>query len=653
VPIELRSSPLRRRRADAEAASKSSRLAARGAVLALGVALAGLAGCASRAPVPAPAPTPTSTDAPLPEVAGGGAAPAATERPRLRRHAVVAAHPLAADAAAALLDAGGNALDAAIAAQLVLAVVEPQSSGLGGGAFLLHWDAREVAAWDGRETAPQSATPDRFLRADGTPWPLAVAVASGRAVGVPGLVPMLQAAHRAHGRLPWARLFEPAIALAEQGFAVGPRLHALLQAELKGTGALARDAQARAHFLDAEGRPWPVGHRLRNPALAAVLRTLARDGARAMTAGAIAEDIVRRVNAHGALPAAGMTADDLARYRPQRRAPLCADWTERWRVCGMPPPSSGPLAVMQALALLDRLDRRDRLEPAERTDRTDRSAAPAAPPDAAWLHRFTEAQRLAFADRNRHVGDPDFVAAPGGRWERLLDPAYLDARAALVGPRSLRQAPAGDPTAASPVALAAPMAAPEGGTSHVSVVDGDGRAVALTTSIEAMFGARLMSDGGSGLPGGFLLNNQLTDFALQPRDAEGREVANRVQPGKRPRSSMSPVFVFDRRDGTLVAVAGSALGAHIIPAVARTLVASLQWGLHPQDAVAQPNVSALNGPTLLEAGRFDAAVVQALRERGHEVIEQPLPTGLGLLVRRDGVWHGGADPRREGVVRGR
>ena len=228
----------------------------------------------------------------------------------------------------------------------------------------------------------------------------------------------------------------------------------------------------------------------------------------------------------------------------------------------------------------------------------------------------------------------------------------IDARAARVGPRSMRQAPAGDP-AAPALALAAPAAAPEGGTTHVSVVDAVGRAVALTSSIEAMFGARLMSDGGTGLPGGFLLNNQLTDFSFVPSDAQGRPLANRVEGGKRPRSSMSPTLVFDRRDGRLAMVTGSALGAHIIPAVARTLVGTLRWQLHPQDAVALPQVSALNGPTLLEAGRFEPAVVQALRERGHEVVEQPLPTGLSALAWRDGAWHGAADPRREGAVRGR
>jgi gamma-glutamyltranspeptidase/glutathione hydrolase len=376
-----------------------------------------------------------------------------------------------------------------------------------------------------------------------------------------------------------------------------------------------------------------VGHTLRNPAQAAVLRTLAREGAAAMQRGPIADDIVRRVNGHGAERGLGgrMTADDLARYRPQRREALCTDWAPHWRVCGMPPPSSGHLALMQVLGIVERLP--------------PGTARPAAGMhDADWLHRFTEAQRLAFADRNRFVGDPAFVAAPGGRWSSLLDAAYLDARAARVGARSMRQAVAGTPGTPG---------MSDGGTSHVGVVDGEGRAVALTTSIEAMFGARLMSDGGTGLPGGFLLNNQLTDFTFVPRDADGRDVANRVQPGKRPRSSMSPTFVFDRRDGRLVAVAGSALGAHIIPAVARSLVATLQWQLHPQEAVALPNVSALNGPTLLESGRFDAGVVQALRERGHEVAEQPLPTGLGVLVWRDGAWHGGADPRREGSVRGR
>ncbi|MFN5166005.1 MAG: gamma-glutamyltransferase family protein [Pseudomonadota bacterium] len=612
----------------------------------LGLLLAGCGAPAVTGSATQPGLGPSPADTVLPEAATPGrAAPAgSTPRPSFAREAVAAAHPLASEAGAALLAAGGNALDAAIGAQFVLSVVEPQASGLGGGGFLLHWDGREVAAWDGRETAPAAAGPDWFLRADGTPLPMAAAVASGRSVGVPGLVSMLEAAHRAHGRLPWARLLQPAIALAEQGHAVGPRLHALLQAEMQGSGALARDPQARAHFLDAEGRPWPVGHVLRNPAQAAVLRAVARDGAAALHRGAVAADIVRRAAAHGApgaqpAPAGRMTAADLERYRPQRRAALCADWAPHWRVCGMPPPSAGQLTLMQTLGIVERLG-------------PGAAAPPAGVGDADWLHRFTEAQRLAFADRNRHVGDPDFVAPPSGRWDSLLDAGYLDARAARGGPRRMGLAPGGAP-AAPARALAAPAAAPEGGTTHVSVVDAVGRAVALTSSIEAMFGARLMSDGGTGLPGGFLLNNQLTDFSFVPSDAQGRPLANRVEGGKRPRSSMSPTLVFDRRDGRLAMVTGSALGAHIIPAVARTLVGTLRWQLHPQDAVALPQVSALNGPTLLEAGRFEPAVVQALRERGHEVVEQPLPTGLSALAWRDGAWHGAADPRREGAVRGR
>ena len=612
------------------------------------------AGCGLPVSVPVPVPAgrapgagagPSAADVALPEAASPGrpapAAGAKAPRTAFAREAVAAAHPLAAEAGAAVLASGGNALDAAIAAQFVLSVVEPQASGLGGGGFLLHWDGREVAAWDGRETAPAAAGPDWFLRPDGTPMPLGAAMASGRAVGVPGLVAMLEAAHRAHGLLSWTRLLEPAIALAERGHAVGPRLHALLQAELQGLGALARDPQARAHFLDAEGRAWPVGHVLRNPALAAVLRAVARDGAAALHRGAVAADVVRRVGAHGARGGMGgrLTPEDMERYRPQRRSALCADWAPHWRVCGMPPPSAGQLTLMQVLGIVERLG-----------PGAERPAAGAQ--DIDWLHRFTEAQRLAFADRNRHVGDPAFVAPPAGRWDSLLDADYLDRRAARVGARSMRQAPAGDPTQPA-LALRSPTPGPEGGTTHVSVVDSAGRAVALTSSIEAMFGARLMSDGGTGLPGGFLLNNQLTDFSFVPADADGRPLANRVEGGKRPRSSMSPTLVFDRRDGRLTMVAGSALGAHIIPAVARTLVATLRWQMHPQDAVALPQVSALNGPSLLEAGRFETGVAQSLRERGHEVVEQPLPTGLTALAWHEGAWQGAADPRREGSVRGR
>jgi gamma-glutamyltranspeptidase/glutathione hydrolase len=455
----------------------------------------------------------------------------------------------------------------------------------------------------------------------------------GRAVGVPGAVRMLEAAHRVHGRLPWRQLFEPAIALADEGFAISPRLHAMSAHE----SHLKADRQAAATFYRADGEPHPVGHRLRNPALAAVLRLVAERGSTALHEGAVAADIVRRVRTHPTNPGQ-LDSHDLLAYRAIRREAICTDWREFFRVCGMPPPSSGHLAVMQILGLLE-------------------AAPPDGPPlsdglpSADFLHQYTEAARLAFADRNHYVADPDFVQPPGGAWTHLLAPAYLRKRAALIGPRSMGMAQPGVP-GALPVATGSAVEFPETGTSHLSIVDAHGHAVAMTTTIEGSFGARLMSDGGTGLAGGFLLNNQLTDFSFAPADAQGRPIANRVQPGKRPRSSMSPTLVFDRRDGSLVASLGSPGGAAIIHFTAKTLIATLAWTLAPQAAADLPNFGSFGGPTVLESQRFPAATVQALQARGHEVREVDLTSGVHLLLRTADGWSGGADPRREGVVVG-
>jgi gamma-glutamyltranspeptidase/glutathione hydrolase len=465
------------------------------------------------------------------------------------------------------------------------------------------------------------------------------AVFGGRAVATPGAVKMLEAAHRVHGELPWARLFEPAIALAEAGFRVSPRLHDLLVSD----PLLRQDALARAFYFDAQGRAWPVGHRLRNPALAAVLRRIARSGSAGLHAGPVAADIVQRVQAHGT--PGRLSADDLRDYTPRRREPICTLWRTVYRICGFPPPSSGHLAIMQILGLLDLLGQ----------------AGPPAPalqegiPGADWLHAYLEAARLAYADRALYVADPDFTDAPGGDWRSLLDGAYLRQRAALIGPRSMGTAAAGQP-ARWPTAYAPMPEQPEHGTSHVSVVDRLGRAVAMTTTIEAGFGARLMSDGGTGLPGGFLLNNQMTDFSLLPADAQGRPIANRIQGGKRPRSSMSPTLVFDAREaafpGRFLMTLGSPGGPVIIHFTAKTLLGVLAWGLDAQRAIDLPNFGTLGGPVLMERKAFPAATLQSLRDRGHRVIEVDLTSGLQAIQRSDGGWAGGADPRREGVVRG-
>lgn len=587
--------------------------------LALALAPALLLACAS--PPPAHAPE-------QPEAASGW-----TPKPgwATRHFAVAAANPQAVEAGHQILKAGGNALDAAIATQLVLALVEPQSSGIGGGAFLMHWDGQALSAWDGRETAPAAVDERLFIKSDGRPMSMGEAVVGGRAVGTPGVLAMLEAAHRRHGQLPWARLFEPAIALSEQGFEVGARLHLLL-GEAKG---LRRDPQASAYFYDAQGKARLQGQRLRNPALAAVLRRVAAEGSVAFYRGRVAEDMVRRVRDHAGNP--GLLSEaDLAAYRPLQREPLCSAWRS-WRVCGFPPPSSGHLTVMQILGMLEPGDAARDLQ--------------AGKPSAAWLHRYLEASRLAFADRAQYIADPAFVSPPAGDWQSLLDPGYLRQRAALIGPRAMGEARAGEP---GPLRSAyAPQAGQvEHGTSHISVIDGQGHAVALTTTVEAAFGAQIMSDGGTGLVGGFVLNNQLTDFSMLPRDAQGRPVANRVEPGKRPRSSMSPTLVFDPRDGSLLMSLGSPGGQAIIHFVAKTLLATQDWGMDVQRAINLPNVGNFNGPSVLERGLFPPATVQELRALGHQVIEFEFPSGLQAIERRGSGWFGGADPRREGIVKG-
>ena len=562
----------------------------------------------------------------------------------LQHFAVAAANPLATDAGYQVLKAGGSAVDALVAVQMVLALVEPQSSGLGGGAFLLSWDGKALVAWDGRETAPAGVDEKLFLQADGKPMSTQQAMVGGRSVGVPGVLRMLERAHQEQGRLPWASLFEPAIALAESGFKVSPRLHALLEAEQ----ALRRDAQAGPFYYLPNGAPLPVGHVLKNPALAELLRAIASRGAQAFYTGKPAADMARRVQGHAENPG-HLTEADLAAYAPRRRDALCTLWQARperaLRVCGFPPPSSGQLAVMQILGLMQQLP-----AVAQPFTRAPESASEARP-DPDWLHNYLEASRLAFADRDLYVADPDFVAAPAGSWTSLLAPAYLRQRAALIGPRSMGSAQAGTP-GPERSAYAPQAAQSEHGTSHISIVDAQGRAVAMTTTIEAGFGSRIMSDGGTGKAGGFLLNNELTDFSFAPADAQGHLIANRVEPGKRPRSSMSPTLVFDAASGQLVMTLGSPGGPAIIHFVAKTLIGTQQWGLNAQQAISLPNFANFNSPSLLEAGRFAASTVQALKARGHQVIETDLTSGLQAIERTPTGWFGGADPRREGVVRG-
>jgi len=539
-----------------------------------------------------------------------------------QRQMVAAAHPLAAEAGLAVLKAGGTALDAAVATQAMLTVVEPHASGFGGGALLLHWDAsaRTLTAWDGRETAPAAAAPTLFQQ-DGRPMRFPDAATGGRAVGVPGALRMLEAAHRAHGKLPWAALFTAAAHTAEDGFAISPRLAGAIAAQ---ADRLRADAGARAAFLPGGAPPAP-GAVLRNPALAATLRAFAEQGADALHRGPIAAEIAAAIRAHA--NAGLMTTDDLAGYAPRRREALCAPY-RAVTVCGFPPPSSGGVAVGQILALLAHHD-----------------LASLDPRGVDAAHLLGEAGRLAFADRNRYLADTDQVAVPV---RGLLDPTYLTARAQLLDRNRAQAAPeAGNPpwSRLAPVASQPPQ--PEGGTSHLSVIDAAGNIVAMTTTVETIFGAGIVVRG-------LLLNNQLTDFAFTP-ELDGRPVANRVAPGKRPRSSMSPTIVFDAGGAPILAL-GSAGGARIIGHVAQTLVALLDWGMEPQAAVALPRVGARDGFLELEAGTAAAALAEPLRARGFPVELVTNTSGLHVLrIQRgaEGVrLSGGADPRRDGVVLG-
>ena len=566
----------------------------------------------------------------LPEAPAGAKSGWATTR-----FAVAAANPLATDAGYQVLKAGGSAVDAAIAVQMVLSLVEPQSSGIGGGAFLLHFDGKQVEAFDGRETAPAAVDEKLFLETDGKPMEFNKAVVGGRSVGVPGAVRMLEAAHKEHGRLPWAQLFEPAIGLAERGFKVSPRLNM----EIRRDAQLKSDPVAAAYFLEPDGEAREVGSTLRNPELAAVLRRIAAEGARAFYEGEIARAIVGKVRAHPTNPGR-MTLADLAGYRPKKRTAICHDYQPRgkdFRICGFPPPSSGALAVGQILGILE----------AVRAD-----AAPLANglPSADWLHLYMEASRLAFADRGQYVADPDFVQPPAGGWMSLLEPAYLAERSRLIGTESMKVAKPGAPGGTKSSYAPSPDQ-PEYGTSHISIVDAYGNAIAMTTTIETAFGSRQMVSVTGG-PGGFLLNNELTDFSFAPADAQGTPIANRVQPGKRPRSSMAPSLVFEKPGGRFVMSAGSPGGALIIHYTAKTLYGVLNWGLNAQQAIDLPNFGSLNGPSLLEQKRFPAATVDALRARGAEVREVEMTSGLQAIQRTPSGFFGGADPRREGVVMG-
>jgi gamma-glutamyltranspeptidase/glutathione hydrolase len=541
---------------------------------------------------------------------------------------VAAANPLATQAGYEMLKQGGAAIDAAIATQLVLTLVEPQSSGIGGGSFLVYSDGKRVQSYDGRETAPAAADEHLFQDKDGKAVSRETGVIGGRSVGAPGVLRMLELAHKQHGRLPWKTLFGPAIKLAEHGFAVSPRLNALISYDKY----LARDPVARAYFFDVDGKPRPVGYILKNPELARTLHEIANGGADVFYKGRIASDIAAKVAAHPTNPGK-LTAADIAGYQAKERAPICSDY-KAWTVCGAPPPSSGGIAIAQMLGILEVKD-----------------ISPYKPVHgqltAEGIHLFTEAGRLAYADRNRYVADTDFVPLPGKGVAAMLDKGYLKQRASLIGARSMGWASYGTPDTMQ-VAWGADTAIDKPSTSHLVAVDAFGGGLSMTTSVEDAFGARQMVDG-------FMLNNQLTDFSFDSQDADG-PIANRVQAGKRPRSAMSPTLVFDKGTHQLVLATGSPGGSAIINYVAKVLVGTLDWKLDVQQAISLPNLGSRNGPTELEAGRVSRAVVDELKARGHDIREYEQNSGLQGIQRRvvDGKpqWFGGADPRREGVVLG-
>jgi gamma-glutamyltranspeptidase / glutathione hydrolase len=567
---------------------------------------------------------------------------------RTAHYAVATANPLATQAACGVLRDGGTAADALVAAQAVLGLVEPQASGVGGGGFLLYYDARagSVQAYDGREVAPAAAT-ENYLRwiddVDRTE-PKPDARASGRSIGVPGIVRLLQDMHNEHGKIAWRDLFNPAVALADGGFDISPRLASALA---DAAPHLRIDPEAAAYFLNTDGSAKTAGTRLTNPAYSKTLGAIASDGAQAFYTGDIARDIVAAAtDTSGGRTPSLMTLEDISGYAAKKREPLCTPYRGR-EICGMPPPSSGGIAVAATLGMLEHFPMSDH----KPTDVDLNGGRPA----VMGVHLVAEAERLAYADRDRYVADTDFVPLPGGTPDTLLNSEYLAGRAALISEQhSMGTAKPGEFGAPSSTALPTT----EHGTTHISVVDAQGNAASLTTTVESAFGSFHMVDG-------FMLNNQLTDFAAEPAGPDGTPVANRVEPGKRPRSTMAPTLVFDPSAsgrGPLYAVLGSPGGSVIIQFVVKTVVGMLDWGLDPQQAVSMVDFGAANSPKTNVGGEHPAInasdngdhdpLVQGLRALGHQVDLADQSSGLSAIVRGRSGWVGGADPRREGLVMG-
>lgn len=535
---------------------------------------------------------------------------------------IATANPYASEAGAQILRAGGSAVDAAIAVQAVLSLVEPESSGLAGGTFMLHFDSASgrLEAYDGRETAPAGATPQLFLDEEGKPLPFLEAMIGGSSVGTPGAVKMLWLAHGEHGVLPWADLFKPAIRLAEEGFAVPPKL----------AEAIARDpvlmnmpvAQDYFYRLNPDGSRVPAqqGDTLKNPAYAATLKRIASEGPDGFYSGPVAQAIVDAVQNAPARPGT-LSLDDLASYEAKKREPVCALY-RAYRVCSMPPPTSGGLTALQILGILQNYDLNGM-----------------GPMTLTSVHFIAEAEKLAYADRDKYIGDPDFVDVPV---EAMLDPGYLERRANEIdASMSMKKAKAGEleDKRAMNRGLNHPIDKPS--TTHFSILDSDGNAVSMTSSVEGPFGSHLMA-------AGMMLNNQLTDFSFVPEE-NGKPVANSVAPGKRPRSSMTPVIVFDA-EGNFHAAIGSPGGSRIIGYVTQTLIALIDWDMDMTGAIGLPRFLDRNGPLEIEAGTPLEQMIPDLEALGHEVKAVPLMSGLhGILVTPSGL-DGGADPRRDGNV---
>lgn len=570
----------------------------------------------------APATAQQAADAVAPEIASGVKARVVV---KAGRQMVAAANPLAAEAGLEMLRAGGSAADALVAVQTVLGLVEPQSSGIGGGAFLVWYDAEsgEVTTFDGRETAPMAATPELFLDEKGEPLAFFDAVIGGRSVGTPGVVRLMEKVQKAHGKLNWAQTLQPAIGLAKQGFEVSPRLNALLAED---RGKLNEEAAARAYFYNAEGEPLPVGTLLKNPEYAKTLTMLADEGADAFYEGAIAEAIVEAVKAHEENPGL-LEMNDLAAYEAKERPAVCQPY-RGYEVCGMGPPSSGALTVGQILGMVSHFD-------------LGASGGALGPDDPQSWRIIGDATRLAFADRGLYMADSDFVDMPKG----LLNEAYLAERAALIrrdtalGEDEVK--PGTPPWDEAELRLPG-IELEQPSTSHFVIVDADGNVASMTTSIENAFGSRQMA-------AGFLLNNQLTDFSFRPT-SDGQAVANRVEPGKRPRSSMSPTIIL--KDGKPAYALGSPGGSNIIPYVAKTIIALIDWEMDIQEAISLPNLTNRFGRYDLEAGTGAETLAEDLSALGFNVNITDLTSGIhGVAFMPEGL-EGGADPRREGVAVG-